>query len=197
MPAENLTSLNFEALIGGPMSAAISAQAQAAKTTIDFIQEVGFEGTAATPDDSFGTVRNVQFQYASNDGGSVETNTLDVPILSIVPIPYLRIENMDINFKASITDVESFTGSVKSEFGVDLSAKGGFFGSRYKFKAHYKRESETTRSSSSTVKYEYEVNVRAVQDDIPAGLSRVLDILENSIIDSSETTGTGAGTGTE
>ena len=46
MPAgyavETISSLPFGTLIGAPLTAAVEAQAQAAKSTIDFIQEVGF-----------------------------------------------------------------------------------------------------------------------------------------------------------
>ncbi|NTW09089.1 MAG: DUF2589 domain-containing protein, partial [Anaerolineaceae bacterium] len=41
-PGKELSSLNFASIIGGPLRAAIHAQAQAAQTTVDFIKKVGF-----------------------------------------------------------------------------------------------------------------------------------------------------------
>ena len=37
-----LSSINFEAMLGGPLIAVVNAQAQAAMTTVDFIKQVGF-----------------------------------------------------------------------------------------------------------------------------------------------------------
>jgi len=40
---DNLSKLPFDSLIGGPLDAAIKAQATAAKTTVDFIHDVGLQ----------------------------------------------------------------------------------------------------------------------------------------------------------
>src|SRR6266705_2512939 len=45
---ETVSSLPFGMLIGAPLSAAIDAQTQAAKATIDFILQVGFMPNSAT-----------------------------------------------------------------------------------------------------------------------------------------------------
>ena len=79
-----LTSLPFGNIIGGPMKAAIEAQAIAARATVDFIREVGFTPavngtnlvdndllavetvggkTRAVPVANFGEIRTVTFTY--------------------------------------------------------------------------------------------------------------------------------------
>jgi len=40
---DELSSLNFESMIGGPLNAVIKAQAQSAVTSVDFIKAVGFD----------------------------------------------------------------------------------------------------------------------------------------------------------
>ena len=119
---DTLTALPFGAVIGGPLKAAIEAQALAARTTIEFIERVGFEPPAPnTPDpfdvafvdketeaqkiakSSLGPVRNVTFSYESvKADGTVDKVSLTVPILTIVPIPYIRIDELTINFIAKI-----------------------------------------------------------------------------------------------
>src|SRR6266550_5540319 len=46
---ETVSALPFGMLIGAPLTAAIDAQTQAAKATIDFILQVGFLPTSALP----------------------------------------------------------------------------------------------------------------------------------------------------
>ena len=40
---DELASLDFESMIGGPLNAVIKAQAQSAVTSVDFIKAVGFD----------------------------------------------------------------------------------------------------------------------------------------------------------
>src|SRR5262245_59067849 len=45
-PGQELASIDFASLLGGPMCAVINAQAQAAMSTVNFIKEVGFKKPA-------------------------------------------------------------------------------------------------------------------------------------------------------
>ena len=195
MAVLELSSLPMKALIGGPMVAAIEAQAQSAQTTVDFIQQVGFVNESTTPgqgvsDGAFGDVRNVKFTYKkTGEDGEIETHEFELPILSILPVPYLRIGDMTINFKASLSKVETFDRSVTNDFSIGTDISGKIWGVKFGLNASYKRSSETNTSSTRSAKYEYEVNVNALQDEIPAGLGRVLDILEEAIIDTTTESG--------
>lgn len=69
----------------GPLQAVVKAQAAAAMTSVEFIQAVGF--------DDNGSAIQVSFTYNSTNAttGAVQTNSLSVPFLTIVPIPFLRV----------------------------------------------------------------------------------------------------------
>jgi hypothetical protein len=175
------------------MKAAIEAQGLAAKTTIDFIEKVGFIPKDADEDPFFvdetkdadvGEVRNVTFKYKKVDqDGEDDTVELTVPILSIVPIPYIRLDEMTIDFTAKLTD--TITNTTKTDFKLTSSIKG-----KYKswwsplsleFRTAVSYQSSRARASRYTREYVMNIHVRAVQDDIPAGLERVLDLLEQTI----------------
>ena len=78
------------------MKACIEAQAMAAQTSWQFIQEVGLN---TDPNTGQKEAVNVSFQFMQN-GHIVQLN---VPLLTIVPIPYIAIHDIDINFKANIS----------------------------------------------------------------------------------------------
>ncbi len=204
---KTLTALPFEHIIGSPLKAAIEAQSLAAKATVDFIQQVGF--TAVEPyteggkvaeikkKPDFGEVRNIIFKYtATNEDGTQRVAELSVPILTIIPIPYLRIDDMTIDFTANITEVmesqKEFTRTSNKDGGVKAVVPF-WIPARVGFKASV--SSSRSSSSSSRYKTEYNMNIHltAVQDDMPAGLSKVLNILESSIKES-PTVGTGTET---
>ncbi|MDX2361878.1 MAG: DUF2589 domain-containing protein [Crocinitomicaceae bacterium] len=207
---EQLSNLPFENIIGGPMTAAIKAQSLAAKETIGFIKEVGFKpaqqtvGAAygsetdisngaevqpgATGNAEMGEVRNVTFTYKKTDGEGIETIAeLIVPILTIVPIPFLRIDELNIDFTAKISETiqRGSQHSNQSSYGASYSGGYSSWWSPWKasFSASY--SSKHSSSSSSSSRYSSEmtmnVNLRAVQDELPAGLSKVLGILEGMI----------------
>lgn len=168
-----LGAIPFGSLIGGPLNAAVEAQAQAANSSVEFIKQV------AIKDD--GEVRNVTFFYMKEES-KVE---LTVPILAIVPIPYLRIDDMTINFKAKISADTSTSDKSSSSSSVDVnaSASAGWGWGKAKFSAGYssKKDSSSSRDSKYSVEYTMDISVHAVQDDMPGGLEKVLNMLEKSI----------------
>lgn len=179
--AQNLLNgIDYGALIGGPLQAAITAQATAARSTWEFIQEVGLN----TDDDGNKTAVNVTFMY-QKDGEMVR---LVVPILTIVPIPMIVIDEVDIQFKANINASASSSSEESESENVNASMSGkakagwGPFSVSVKVQAGYssKKDSKATQDSRYSVEYTQDVHVHASQADMPAGLATVLNILSNS-----------------
>lgn len=193
-----LRQIPFEQLIGSPMKAAIEAQALAAQSTIEFIQKVGFktESGGFEPDDMLfedtsadadaGTLRNVTFTYTKKDETDTASEfTLTVPLLSIAPIPYLRIDEMTIDFSAKLTDSIERRTSTSFNLNTTVSGKYSSFWSPIKLSFRVSATYKTATATRASQKREYrmDIHVRAVQDEMPAGLSKVLDILEDAIQD--------------
>lgn len=188
-----LREIPFGFLIGQPLKAAIEAQALAARTTIEFIEKVGFipQDNAQAMlfrdeaiDADAGTVRNVTFRYSKRDENNIRSDhTLSVPILSIVPIPVLRIDEVTIDFTAKLTDTVESTA--KTDFSLQADANGNFKSwwspVSLEFRTSVKYDQSNTSAARYSRDYTMSIHVRAVQDDMPAGLSRILDILESSI----------------
>ena len=176
-----LDALDFSSLIGGPMDAIIKAQALAAKTTYEFINEVGL---TTDPDTGEKKPVNVTFQY--NSGGKVAT--LTVPLLVILTVPNIEVSNFVIDFIANISASSSSTEETSSdtELGVDAEAEAslgiGPFSIKVKAKANYssKQHSKASQESKYSVEYTMNVRVEGGQSDMPAGLQTVLSILQGS-----------------
>jgi len=185
-------ALPMEQIIGGPLQAVVKAQALAASSTVDFIQSVGLN--PAPGGGGAQTARTVDFSFqrrvpAREDGAggasdvlTTETVQLTVPLLTIVPVPFIRVKEATIDFEAQVSS--STLNTTDSTFGVSAEASGGFWGVKFSVKASYTRNTKTSDqvNRSSTLK----VHVYAVQDEIPAGLDRVLTILQTAIDDGVE-----------
>lgn len=189
-----LTQIPFAYLIGAPLKAAVEAQALAAQSTIEFIHKVGFKQNLSaegdlvfadpTADADAGELRNVTFAYKKKDENDVESNfSLTVPLLSIAPIPYIRIDEVKIDFKAKLTD--SIERKTNTSFTLNSSVSGKYsaFWSPIKLDFRVSSAFNTTTSTQAAQRREYsmDIHVRAVQDEMPAGLSKILEILEKGI----------------
>lgn len=185
-----LQSLPFGNIIGGPLKACIEAQAMAAQTSWEFIREVGLN---VDPETGEKKAVNVSFQFIK-DGRVVQLN---VPLLTIVPIPYIAIQTIDINFKANInasasnSKVENESTTIEAGVAGSATLDAKIFKVRADFHANYssKKDSTATQDSKYSVEYTMDVAVKAGQDSMPAGLAKVLELLGNSL-DICDPTGT-------
>ncbi|QHI36302.1 hypothetical protein IMCC3317_16620 [Kordia antarctica] len=269
-PGQELASIDFESMIGGPLISVVNAQAQASMSSVDFIQKVGFtedkepiyvsfkypKQVAPYREGNEGQVIAVNVTAAgsgytvaptvaiSGTGGAGSTGTayltpsggidrievdnpgsgypstgttiaitpnaadtgvttatatvavgaeeakaaqfqemrIEVPILTMLPIPFIRIDETTVDFNAKINSVES--RNVETEFGIkgDLTVKQRWPGGSAKLSvsASYKRKSQQGFNIEKT--YSMAVHVRAVQDEMPAGMEKLLGILENAIV---------------
>ena len=177
-----LQAIPFGSMIGGPLNACIEAQAMAAQTSWQFIQEVGLN---TDPNTGKKEAVNISFLFMQN-GRMVQLN---VPLLTIVPIPYIAIHDIDINFKANISASSSSVSEQSSSSALDvgaeasIGAKWGAFHMDAKMKANYssKKDSKATQESKYSVEYTMDVAVKAGQDSMPAGLAKVLELLGNTL----------------
>jgi hypothetical protein len=96
-----------------------------------------------------------------------------VPFITLLNVPSLRIETCDIDFNVKLNS--TYTKNVSNSIGVDATVSGGFWGVKFKVSASYKRTSSTGIKVEK--QYTMGVKVRATNDDMPAGLERVLGIL--------------------
>lgn len=173
-PGQELSTIDFESVIGGPLVAIVHAQAQSALATVDFIKSVGFKEDGSVQDVTFGYVKTLP-------DGTTQASSLSVPLLTIVPIPFLRVEEANLEFLAKINSVEYQETTTSDKLGVDLSAKASWGWGSAKLKVSYSHERQSRSGASVTREYSLTVKVKAVQDEMPGGMEKVMGILESLI----------------
>jgi hypothetical protein len=189
---QELSSIDFQSMIGGPLIAVIKAQAQSAQTSVDFIKSVGFNG----PDvENPGKPTMVTFEYTKiiekpgplvdgKPGPTIPTPVdmkLTVPILTMLPIPFIRVEEVTIDFNAKINSVVEVKTTTSQELAVSLAAKASWGWGSAELKCSYSAKKSTSATDKTERTYSLAIHVRAVQDELPAGMEKLLGILENNI----------------
>ncbi len=150
-----LQSIPFGNLIGAPLEACVNAQAQAARTTYEYISEVGFDVKSEYEWEA----RTVSFTFMME--GVMKQIT--VPLLTILPLPYLQIDTVDISFTADV--------SVNSE-------------GKMMAKVSNATDSEAVKQSSLNFQSQIGIDIKASSaGNMPVGIAKLLDILGNSCIE--------------
>lgn len=171
---EQFAGLPMDQLIGAPLTAAADASLRLANSTADFINRVGF--------DSKGNVRNVTFKYEkrsmNEDGTSnLDEMKVDIPMLAIVPIPNLQVDEVNILFDMEVKQSEKSESSL--DVGATLNATANFGIVKVSVSGSVSVHQANTRSSDNSAKYH--VDVRATNHGTPEGLARVLDMMAANV----------------
>lgn len=154
--ASALNSIPFGNIIGGPLAACVRAQAEAAQTTIDFIR--GFTMTNSELDPEGVEPITVTFTFIMNG----EKTRMTVPLMTIVPIPYMHIDYIDLNFTADITACDD--GKIEAKYATEC----------------YTRTEDDEQSVS--VESKMGINVRASTSSMPSGMAKMLEFFTNNLI---------------
>jgi hypothetical protein len=165
--------LDMGKLIGGPLTAAADASVTLARSTADFINTVGFNADQS--------VRTVLFKFEKSDqdplGNPVRNEMrMEVPMLAIVPIPNLQIDEVNILFDMEVRECEKSESSL--DVGAQFSLSAGFGPVKISITGNVSVHQSNTRSSDNSAKYH--VDVRATNHGYPEGLARVMDIMAAS-----------------
>lgn len=154
--ASALNSIPFGNIIGGPLAACVRAQAEAAQTTIDFIR--GFTMTNSELDPEGVEPITVTFTFIMNG----EKTRMTVPLMTIVPIPYMHIDYVNLNFTADITACDD--GKMEAKYATE----------------GYTRTEDDEQSVS--VESKIGINVRASASSMPSGMAKMLEFFTNNLI---------------
>lgn len=107
---------------------------------------------------------------------------ISVPILTMLPIPFIKVDIITIDFNAKITSMESQSQSSDLAVGVSLEAKQRWPGGSAKLNASVAYKKTTSSGSNVERTYSMAIHVQASQDEMPAGMEKLLGILEGAMI---------------
>jgi len=194
-----LRNLPLEQLISAPLNAVIKAQAQAAMTTVQFIEEVGFirkdedslslfdapsDGTANDYD-----VRVAKLQVSVDKDGVKTVTNVDLPFITLFNVPSFEINNFDWSFNVKLKSMQSFsakfatstttttTGNVGGSLSIFSLLK---IGGGMKVESTTKTDFESRFKSGREQEYNLNINIKGSSAPLPKGIETLLSIAENA-----------------
>jgi Protein of unknown function (DUF2589) len=111
-PSPGLTqAINLPDVLGMTLKALVEGDAIAALKTADFISEFGFVPDARRPG-SAGKLRTIEFTYDRMDTlGEIQTATVVIPVISLIPLPLLSIGQATIAFELEVMGASAQGGA--------------------------------------------------------------------------------------
>jgi hypothetical protein len=191
-PGQELAGIDFSALIGGPLDAVI----------VDFKKSITEEeagGDTTTKEPIYVTFKYPKelspYQPAVPADPSAtppvpgspavpavyEEQELRVPVLTIPPIPFIRIDLTTIDFNAKINSVECRKTDTGLKVDASFEAEAGWSSGSAKLNVSTSFQRTTQQGNTVDRTYSLAVHVKAVQDEMPAGMEKMLSILEGAI----------------
>src|SRR5205807_9377737 len=101
--------------------------------------------------------------------------------LMMLPIPFIRIEDVTLDFNAKIHSTEYAQTNTSMGAGANLQVRQGWGSGSAKLNVSASYQRRTTQGNSVEREFSLAVHVHAVKDEIPAGMDRVFGILENAM----------------
>lgn len=188
---QELKALDFASIIGGPLQAVIKAQAASAMVTYNFIQAAAFQnkpgsggsGNASTQlkvlEFDFGQLLGGQSGAQSGMGGAM--SVIKVPLLTMLPIPFIRVDSMTIDLNVQLHDVQtaSLSNTLIASVGTTSSENLEVESSTMTTSVTEQNTFQAGQLTDDT--YSLKVSVHAVQDQMPSGMANILSIFSNVV----------------
>lgn len=169
LPVDNqeslLQELDFNRILGAPLSACVNAQEEAAQATLQYLNEVVF--TQAGDDDSSLEPVTVSFYFES----AGQVHRIVMPLLLIVPVPYLQIDRVDLTFQATVTESRMNHDTRKLSLKAKYSAPGD--------SAEVSKETKAEYMNKRCI----DINLSVTSADMPMGISKLLEIFNNQLVE--------------
>ena len=194
--------INFRDLIGGPLIATIEADFTASQRFVEYMLEYGMEklsdenvpDIAIDPQTNkpFGRLKMVTFWYtqANPKTGGNDYFRVEVPLLSLIPLPLLQIQQADFDFNIRLfSEIEyksepagqkgALENGVKS---VEEKATKSEIGELKGFKARLSPSTGRSEDGkiSTSLDANMKVTVKMKQADLPVGLASLMTVFNST-----------------
>ncbi len=168
----HLPELDLGSLMGSQLMALVDAQCHASEATLRFIKSVGFDGSELHTTTFKLASRAADAQSPERPESEEPHERLELPTLSLIPIPYFRVKEATLEFRTRVVAAEPTRTRGAAVEPTPATSPAplrliSVFANRH-----------SRDGVERGHRYSMHVTLKAVQDDLPEGLERLLGQLE-------------------
>lgn len=174
-PFSELKGIPIDYLISTPLMSAARSNMALAQVLVEFVNEIGFDKDGKANLVTFDLTR--PYQDPTTKEMKTETIKVEAPLLGLVPIPSLLIQNVDIDLTVQVSTTMSNTTTTQAKAKASYSDDWGF--GSVSVSGSFSTKSTHKRSSNQSATYD--VKVKALQQQRPEGMSKLMDVMASCI----------------
>lgn len=169
-------------LISAPLIATLKADVMTTCAYIDFLREVAFDAGNGSERSRLGRLRTFTFRYTQSESGRKTHKSVQIPVISLIPIPLLQIKEAVFDFNIKILDAVSEVKEESYSFNVRPRNEDNA-NTPVIMRASLAPLSESNKNQrDNSLGANMKVKVVIHQADMPSGLSNLLSLSANNMM---------------
>lgn len=180
--------MELQDLIAGLLVATIDADSLSSQRYLDYLFRIAFESYDPKTG-KVGALRMLTFNYSSRDLLGPRTQSVSIPLLTMVPLPLFQIQEADFDFDIQVLDASSKLQQTSFSFKTGQSEKapddpaGSDTRLRVALAPALGGKTDKLEDRQSSLSANMKVHVKMRQADIPGGLSTLLNKAVNNMVE--------------
>lgn len=178
MPITEIEALELGQVLGSLLGSVVQAQAESARATVDFVEDVGFEEAKEGE-----RMRTVKLRYTKKDENDEPAEfEVEVPLLALVNVPSLAVKKANLTFSydvvTAVEEAKPSGGALPIATKLEPARLKGFVRS-----PTGSTSTPTTSSPAPTTRRTtaIDLDVTLEQQEMPLGVERLFDLAELGI----------------
>lgn len=175
--------MELKDLIAGPLVATVDADSISAQRYLDYLMKIAFESYDPVSG-KVGALRMLTFSYRNRDLTDDRLQSVSIPLLTLVPLPLLQVQEAYFDFDIQVLDASSRQEQTSFSFATGQvdRRQDDRAGSDTRLRVALTPSSGKSDNRHSSMSANMKVHVKMRQADIPGGLSALLGKAVNNMI---------------
>ena len=181
----NSQVMELQQLIAGPLVSTIEADALSTKRYLDILQAIAFEDEVKDGKTVGRKLRTLSFSYTETNADGHRQKIVSIPLLTLVPLPLLQIQEADFDYDINILDAVSSSIDESFNYGEGRIEQGGKTVKPMRLRAALATTGGSGNTSGQTeqkLSANMKVHVKMRQTDVPAGLANMLRLTASNLL---------------
>jgi hypothetical protein len=175
--------MELQQLIAGPLVSTIEADTLSSRRYLEMLQLIAFEDVTEG-DKNIRRLRTLKFAYQETNVNGYRNKVVSIPLVTLLPLPLLQINEADFDFDINILDAVS-SGTVESfDYGEGKIEQNNENRRPFRLRASLAPKSGSgsySDKSEQQLSANMKVHVKMRQADMPAGLSNLLRLTAGNL----------------
>lgn len=182
--------MELKDLISGPLVATIDADTISARRYLSYLCELAFESYDHETGKA-GPLRMLEFSYLTSSTEGQRIQKVSIPMLTLVPLPLLQVQEADFDFDIQIVDALQADRNSTFSLNNPLDDTGKDSKSEtsegVKLRVTMAPQNNTlTSKNDSSLTANMKISVKMRQADLPGGLTKLLNLTTSNAMSAEE-----------